>query len=276
MQILLNTVMLEVNRWTADHQLTIPLIDLLPALKEAGFDALEIWQYHVSPMDRPEFDGLLARLTELGMETHILGVYPLLHQTGPEGKEAASQAARMVEYAARLRADIVKIFAGRVASADADEACWERSLTRLRDIAERAADHGMLLTVETHGTTLADTVESAARLLHEMSDVGNLAICYQPYNFQDTDAALSEFDAVAQHVKHVHLQNHDEKGNCRLTEGFLDYRRLLPHIKRSGFDGPLSLEFTTGIFPAEGETFQAQVVIDNAAKDRDFVIEVWG
>jgi len=37
MQLLLNTIMLEVNRWTADHQLTRPLVDLLEPVKKAGF-----------------------------------------------------------------------------------------------------------------------------------------------------------------------------------------------------------------------------------------------
>ena len=43
--------MLEVNRWTADRAVTQPLADLLPDLQAAGFDALEIWQYHISRLD---------------------------------------------------------------------------------------------------------------------------------------------------------------------------------------------------------------------------------
>lgn len=276
MELLLNTVMLEVNRWTQDHLLTARLVDLLPGIKGAGFDALEVWQYHLSRMDRLELEALIGRLDDLKMRMDVLGVYPLLHQTGSEGEAAAALADRMVDCAALLNARIVKVFAGRVPSAEADEACRARSVERLREIAERVEKHGMELTAETHGNTLADTTESTLRLSDELSDLPNFGICYQPYTFADTDAAMAEYDAVADSVRHVHLQNRDEKGNCRLPDGWLDYRRLLSHIKGAGFTGPLSLEFTAGLFPPEGEAFDVQIVLDNAEKDRVFVEEVWG
>jgi len=43
MQILLNTIMLEPRRWSVPKSVTIPLIKLLPRIKEQGFDELEIW-----------------------------------------------------------------------------------------------------------------------------------------------------------------------------------------------------------------------------------------
>ncbi len=42
MRLLLNTIMLEVNRWTADKALTQPLAALLPAIRAAGVGDLEI------------------------------------------------------------------------------------------------------------------------------------------------------------------------------------------------------------------------------------------
>ena len=275
MELLLNTVMLEVNRWTQDHQLTAPLIDLLPGIKRAGFNALEVWQYHLSRLDRTELGALIRRLDELEMRTDIVGIYPLLHQTGPEGDDAARLAERIMDYTALLGAKVAKVFAGRVPSEQADEACRARSVERLRTLAKQAARYDMEMTAETHGNTLADTTESTLQLLDELSDVPNFGICYQPYTFKDTGAALAEYDAVAYAVRHVHLQNRDDIGNCRLPDGWLDYRKLLTHIKQAGFTGPLSLEFTAGLFPPEGEPFDVQIILDNAERDRSFVEEVW-
>ena len=275
MQLLLNTVMLEVNRWTQDHQLTAPLIDLLPGIKRAGFNALEVWQYHLSRLDRTELDALIRTLGELEMRVDVVGIYPLLHQTGPEGDAAAALAERIMDYTALLGAKVAKVFAGRVPSAQADEACRARSIEGLRTLAEQAARHGMEMTAETHGNTLADTTESTLQLLDELSDISSFGICYQPYTFKDTRTALAEYDAVAHAVRHVHLQNRNDDGNCRLPDGWLDYRRLLTHIKQAGFTGPLSLEFTAGLFPPEGEPFDVQIILDNAEKDRVFVEEVW-
>ena len=55
MRLLFNTIMLEVNRWAADKTPTRPLADLLPAVAAAGFDRLELWQYHVSSLDGAGF-----------------------------------------------------------------------------------------------------------------------------------------------------------------------------------------------------------------------------
>ena len=54
MNLLLNTIMLEVNRWDKDHRLTRPLIELVEPVAAAGFDRLEIWQYHVSDLSSGE------------------------------------------------------------------------------------------------------------------------------------------------------------------------------------------------------------------------------
>ena len=75
MQLLLNTIMLEVNRWTADKALTQPLAELLPAIRAAGFDALEIWQYHISRLDDDEFADLKSRLDDHALQTVALGAY---------------------------------------------------------------------------------------------------------------------------------------------------------------------------------------------------------
>ena len=77
--------MLEVNRWTADKILTQPLADLLPSLQTAGFDTLEIWQYHISRLDDGEFADLKVRLDEHALQTVALGAYPLLHLDGSAG-----------------------------------------------------------------------------------------------------------------------------------------------------------------------------------------------
>ena len=123
--------MLEVNRWTAHKLITQPLADLLPNLRSAGFDALEIWQHHISPLDDNEIADLKSRLDDHALETVALGAYPQLHLEGDEGKAAAAELERTVASAVTLGASTFKIFPGRVASADADDAVWRRTPCRL-------------------------------------------------------------------------------------------------------------------------------------------------
>ena len=136
----------------------------------------------------------------------------------------------------------------------------------------------MFLTLETHANTLCDTEESTLQLLDELSPCENVGLCFQPYTEGDTDAAIRMYDALRPHIRHVHLQNRlRADGSVTLLEegDWLDYRRLLPHIRDSGFDGPLCLEFTADMATPETANADPSRVLENAARDRDFTLEVW-
>ena len=57
-QILLNTIMLEPRRWSSPKSITTPLIKLLPEIKKAGFNELEVWGYHLWNMNEEEISSL--------------------------------------------------------------------------------------------------------------------------------------------------------------------------------------------------------------------------
>ena len=157
MDVLLNTIMLEPNRWTPDKRLSWPLIDLLEPVQLAGFSQLEIWQYHVSDLGETELEELRQRLHSLEMQTVAVGAYPQFHHQGTEAQKYNAELARTVEVSAALGASVFKIFPGRVASAAAEGSVRTQTLKSLRQLAAEVADHGMVLTLETHGGTLCDS-----------------------------------------------------------------------------------------------------------------------
>ena len=79
MELLLNTIMLEPNRWTADKKLSWPLIDLLKPVQLAGFRQLEIWQYHISNLTDEQVEAVQARMQALEMQVVAVGAYPQFH-----------------------------------------------------------------------------------------------------------------------------------------------------------------------------------------------------
>ena len=274
MQLLLNTIMLEPNRWTAGHALTWPLVDLLDPMAAAGFRDLEVWGYHLDRLSEAGVEQLAAGLEARGMRAVGVGAYPAFHLEGAEDEEERRSLEQLVGAAVRLGASVFKIFPGRVASAEAGEALWRRSVEGMRQLAGRTAEAGMLLTLETHGGTLCDTLDGTRRLLEQLPEDG-VGICFQPYVEHDTAGAMAAFDALGSRVRHVHLQNRKDGAAALLEEGdWTDYRRFLPHVRRSGFDGPMCLEFTAGITPAPGEAFDLAGVLANAARDRAFVEEL--
>ena len=275
MQLLLNTIMLEPNRWTADHALSRPLVDLLEPMAAAGFRDLEVWGYHLEGLSEAEVEHLAAALQARAMRAVGVGASPSFHLEGAGDEEQRRRLDRLVAAAVRLGASVFKIFPGSVGSAQVDEAVWRRSVERIRRLARRTGEAGLALTLETHGGTLCDTLEGTRCLLDRLPDDG-VGLCFQPYIEHDTSAAMAAFDALRPRILHLHLQNRGPGGAALLEEGdWTDYRRFLPHVRRSGFDGPMCLEFTAGITPAEGEAFDLAAVLANAARDRAFVERRW-
>ena len=275
MQLLLNTIMLEPNRWTAGHTLSRPLADLLDPMAAAGFSELEVWGYHLEGLSEAEVEHLAAALQARAMRAVGVGAYPSFHLEGAGDEEQRRRLDRLVAAAVRLGASVFKIFPGSVGSAQVDEAVWRRSVEGMRRLAGRTCEAEMALTLETHGGTLCDTLEGTRRLLDQLPDDG-VGLCFQPYIEHDTSAAMAAFDALRPRVRHLHLQNRGPGGAALLEEGdWTDYRRFLPHVRRSGFDGLMCLEFTAGITPAEGEAFDLAAVLANAARDRAFVERRW-
>ena len=278
MQILINTILIEPNRWAPDKTPHRPLSEHLPAFQRAGFQALEIWQYHVSTLDARGLANLSTHLNACALRPVALGAYPFLHLDGPEGDEAIIQLGRIVAYASHLKSEILKIFPGRVASQQLDAAARARSVEHLQQLAQQLAMRSIHLTLETHSNTLCDTQQSTLQLFDELNTCDNIGICLQPYTEQDTDAAIQMYDILRPHIRHVHLQNRRRVDGSitRLEEGdWLNYRRLLPHIRDSGFNGPLSLEFTTNMTTPDSPNIDSSQALENASRDRDFTLEMW-
>lgn len=83
-KLLFNTIALDPNRWTSHKRPYVRLVDVLPDLARAGFYDLEVWQYHLSRLEREEVRALKQRAADLGVSMPIVGLYPVLHATGEE------------------------------------------------------------------------------------------------------------------------------------------------------------------------------------------------
>ena len=277
MQLLFNTIMLEPNRWTAPGRLRQPLDVLLEPIRGAGFCDLEIWQYHISGLCRSGVESLAGRMRDLDMRASAAGAYPRLHLSGSEAREEQRLLDCLVDYAALLSCRTFKIFPGRIASADADARVRRLSLERIRRLADGLGERGVALTLETHGGTLCDSLDSTCRLLEELDSCDNAGICFQPFTGDGTKSAVSAFDRLRDRISHLHLQNRRDGDFCRLEDGtWIDYRRFLSHVRDAGFDGIACLEFTEGIAPPGDAPLDIGKVLANAGCDRDFVLGVWG
>lgn len=268
--ILLNTIALDPNRWTAAKQPFTHLETVLDRVVASGFRQLEVWQYHLSTLDAAATDALVAEMRRLGVTAPIVGIYPALHLEGEARKRQWNELARTIERAQRLGATGVKMFAGRLGTADAGRDDIERSVVFARRLADLAGSHGMTLIAETHPDTLCDSVEATRLFLDAVGD-DRLRICFQPFDFTRTDRTLSDYHALSERVVHIHLQGRRNEEMSLLEEADIDYDDVLTMVAMSGFDGALSIEFVKGCVVRYPGLFDLDRVLANAQRDRAFV-----
>lgn len=273
MSLLLNTIALDPNRWTPTKQPYFQLIDLLPAFQEHRFHQLEVWQYHLTTLPEDDVDRLVERAQTLGIAFPIVGLYPALHNEGVAAVQEQQAMQAAVVRAARLGARTIKIFAGQLGSAAVDASAYTRSIAFAQRLAGWAADFGMTVTAETHPDTLCDTVEAT---LHFLEDVAapNVKLCFQPYDFTDTERTLHDYGSLHAHVTHVHLQGRCNDQMCLLERADINYRRLFQALSETNFQGDVCIEFVEDCVVADPRDFDQEKVLTNVGLDRQFVQDV--
>ncbi|PKI89664.1 sugar phosphate isomerase [Actinomycetales bacterium SN12] len=108
----------------------------------------------------------------------------------------------ILDSAAVLGADRVRIWAGDVDSCDATPAQYAQIVSRLRDATAEASERGIALALEYHRGTIADTSDAVLRLI---ADVPGLTTYWQPSIDAPDAVALAEYDALAAQVSAVHV-----------------------------------------------------------------------
>lgn len=164
---------------------------------DAGLEVIE-WggDVHVPPGDTERAARVVQATADAGLAVCSYGSY---FRAG-----AGEVLTPVLDSAAALGADRVRIWAGRADSSDTTREQYAGLVARLRDAAAEAFDRGISLALEYHRGTAADTPQAAVRLL---ADVGSPALrtYWQPSVGASDTAALAEFDAVAAHTSAVHV-----------------------------------------------------------------------
>lgn len=151
---------------------------------------------HVPPGD-PEHAAQVARATtDAGLAVCSYGSY---FRAGAD--EALTP---ILDSAQALGTGRVRIWAGRVDSADATPQQYAQVVGRLRDAADEASERGIGLALEYHRGTVADTPDATLRLLADVASPA-LSTYWQPSVGAEDASALADYDALAAQTSAVHV-----------------------------------------------------------------------
>jgi L-ribulose-5-phosphate 3-epimerase len=223
---------------------TLSLDDALKGTAEGGFKYVELsavrgWTEHV-PLDGTEADyrETKAKLAHWGLTPSALSGHSDL-TTKPgliDGKKA-------VDLCNRFEIAILNTAVGGNYSEDESKTAF---MGNIYELADYAADRGVLIGLEIHGDIMANAKLSIP-LIKEI-DRPNVLINYDTANceFYGDTAAADEMAVVAPYLVHVHLK--DKRGSGRLWdfpavgEGHVAFNRILEILAQAGYANPFGVE----------------------------------
>lgn len=272
MNVLLNTIALEPNRWTKDKVPRYHLVrDLLPRIAEAGFSQVELWQYHLSSLTAEEMDETAMLARRLGLAFPVLGAYPQFHLEGDAAAAEAKALDNLLDRAAALGVRWIKFFFGRVKGSAITPEQLERTTERAAAWIDRGRGFGLDFCAELHGGTLFDPYDFGRRYLAEHPEFG-LKICFQPYDFEKTEPALELIEELGARIVHAHFQGRrGGKAFCRLEQADVDYTRIIPALAEANPKILPSIEFVASGFPADGQELDFAAALADAVADARFI-----
>ncbi|MFI5265995.1 MAG: sugar phosphate isomerase/epimerase family protein [Chloroflexota bacterium] len=232
------------------------IVETAAILRGAGCEGVE-WRLHETGHIRPdtlEADLAEAKKAQAAQDLTPVCLTSYLPMLDPE------LARRDVDAAAELGAKRVRLlwppYDGTVPAGEVFSAA-RQAMDRLVPSLERA---GVTMVFETHRGSIVPTASAAKRLV-EPYPPALFAVLYDPPNtvssgFEDVGYAL---DVLGPHLAHIQVKNVGwafEDGQWKwgwmgLREGMVDWRVLLRHLERIGFDDWLSNENFLLIGPDE-------------------------
>ena len=177
-----------------------------------GFDGIELWGVHarnLGPGDHAEW------LAAYGLRVPMLSDYLPLDASLETLAERTDELARV---AGSWGAPRLRTFAGTRPSATAAPEERAHVAQRLRMAAERLADQGLRLVVETHPGTLADTTDSLLDLLAAV-DHPNLKVNFDTLHvWEGGDDPLAAHARLSPHIDYYHLKNVRSRADLSVFE----------------------------------------------------------
>ncbi|MCC6416536.1 MAG: sugar phosphate isomerase/epimerase [Opitutaceae bacterium] len=218
----------------------LPPERIVALVRQAGLRGIE-WggDIHVphGELGRAREVGEITR--EAGLEVTAYGSYYRAARSEDEGLPFQQVLATALE----LGAPVVRVWAGTVGSAMADEEARWRVAADLRRIAGLAAKAGVRVATEFHGGTLTDTNESTNQLLLE-ADHPNLFTYWQPLTGMTDEICLQALGQLAPRLSHLHVFHwRTPQERLALAEGAARWKKFLAAARRAPGDRGAMLEF---------------------------------
>lgn len=251
-------------------QAVLKLADFIPHAAKLGFESVMIAgkRPHFSPLDATEqMEPLKVALAAAKIRCDVLGAYTNLAQSvgvGCEVPQIEFQIAyveSLARIAAQLGTKFVRIFGAYEIEGQDPQTQWNRCVTVIREMCDRAAAHGVIIALQNHHDIglhteallemLADIDRSNCKLGFDAwspalrgEDLYTSAKLAAPHTVITTNA---DYIKVPRHRYRPEFVNYERQPvdwvrAVPFGTGFIDYSAFFLGLKDGGFDGIATFE----------------------------------
>jgi 3-dehydroshikimate dehydratase len=219
--------------------------EIVDLVVQAGLEGIE-WggDVHVPHGDVACAREVYQRTVDAGLTVCSYGSYYRAGTGEPPDFEA------VIESALALNAPLVRVWAGRRGSADADAGYWKAVVEDSQRILGLAQEAGLGVAYEFHENTLTDTNASALRLLREVAGgepntepAAGLSTYWQPSLDMDEPTRREGLRAVLPWLSYVHVPHRRGRVRMPLADGADLWPQRLEIVRESGRDHYALIEF---------------------------------
>lgn len=222
---------------------------------------------HLSPLDATEEQvaSIRAVLAKHNVECAVIGAYTDLSGQGaaevPRVEMQIAYVESLARLAAELGAKIVRVFTAYESDKEPVLATWERVVSGLREMCDRAARCGVTIAVQNHH----DLAVHSDALLEILADVGrpNCKLGFDAWspalrgeNLYEAARKMAPHTVITTNADYVRLPRFryqpalvnyspaapDLVRAVKFGEGFIDYRAFFQGLRDGGFDGVATYE----------------------------------
>lgn len=242
----------------------LPPQEIVRLTARAGLDGIE-WggDVHVPPGDVGLGRSVGRMTVDAGLQVSSYGSYHCV------GEDDPGLFGRIVETALALGAPVIRVWAGNQGSTAAPADYRQRLVEQARGLADQAGDAGLRMAFEFHGGSLADTGDSAARLMREIAHKA-AGLYWQPQVGVAPDVRMDDLRQVQPWLCNIHTFHWigAQLQRLPLSEGRAEWMRYVQAAVAAGWNGYALLEYVRNDAP--------QAFLEDAATLRELAQAVRG
>ncbi len=222
----------------------------------SGLESIE-WgaDIHLPPDNLKKAEHVRQMTLDAGLFSSAYGSY-----YRPGDDDSASFEA-ILDVAETLGAPIIRVWAGSRSSQDADERYWQTVIDNARRIVEQASERNIIVSLEHHENTLADTPGTTMKLLNAIQS-DYMRSHWQPPHSANLDSKKESLSRLLAYVTNIHVfhWNPSTRERYALQDGSSDWAEYINMLRGSSQQHVLSLEFVRADseeqFLADAKTLQ--------------------